>query len=101
MLGMTILQLCARGATEDGQYWNLAGTRIRVLRAAIRPLHEIEATFVRETAPAIAADVTIAVGAEALALPASIARGSGSGTISRGPSGRWLSRPGAERELAL
>ena len=101
MLGMTILQLCARGATEDGQYWSLAGTRIRVLRAANQLLHEVEAMFARETAPAIAADITIAVGAEALALPASIARGSGSGTIARGSSGRWLARADAEMELTI
>jgi hypothetical protein len=101
VLGMTILQLCARGATEDGQYWKLDGTRIRVLRAANEMLHEIEAAFARETAPAIAADLNIAVGAESVAMPASFARGSGGGTISRGSSGRWLSRPDAERELAL
>lgn len=101
LLGMTILQLQARGAVADGRYWNLDGKRVRVLRAANRSLHEVESLFARETPPAVAADLTIAVGAEALSLPANIARGSGSGTIARGGSGRWLARNDAISELNL
>lgn len=101
LLGMTILQLRARGAAQDGNYWLLSGARIRVLSTPNRPLHEVEEAFKRETAPAIAAEITIAVGAEALGVPPSIARGSASGTIARGPSGHWLSRADAVTELAL
>ena len=35
LLGMTLLQLRAAGASPDGSYWNLGGDRIRVIRAAI------------------------------------------------------------------
>lgn len=101
LLGLTLLQLQASGAVAEGSYWNLGGARIRVLRASNRPLHEVQAAFAREVAPAIAPSVTIAVGAEALSLPASIARGSGGGTIARGPSGKWLSRQDAVSELGL
>lgn len=101
LLGMTLLQLQARGAVADGGYWNLDGQRARVLRTANRPLHEVEAAFARETAPIVAPDYVIAVGAEALPLPPSIARGTGTGSIARGTSGRWLSRTDAVAELDL
>ncbi len=101
LLGMTLLQLQARGAVADGNYWNLGGKRVRVLRTANRPLHEVEAAFARETAPAVAPEYVIAVGAETLPLPPSIARGSGTGSIARGITGRWLSRTDAVEELGL
>lgn len=101
LLGMTLLQLRARGAVADGSYWNLGGRRVRVLRTANRPLHEVEAAFTRETAPVVAPDYVIAVGAEALPLLPSIARGSGTGSITRGATGRWLSRTDAVAELGL
>lgn len=101
LLGMTLLQLQARGAVAEGNYWNLDGERVRVLRTANRPLHEVEAAFARETPPVVAPEYVIAVGAEALPLPANIARGSGSGSIARGTSGRWLSRSDAVEELGL
>jgi len=101
LLGMTLLQLQARGAVADGCYWNLGGRRVRVLRTANRPLHEVEAAFARETAPVVAPELVIAVGAEALPLLPSIARGSGTGSIARGATGRWLSRTDAVAELGL
>ena len=101
LLGMTILQLLARGATFTGRYWHLNGKNIRVIRAANRPLHEVESVFSRDTPPPIAPDVTVAVGAESLSLPASVARGSGIDSIVRGPAPRWLSRSDAIEEFDL
>lgn len=101
LLGMTLLQLQARGAIADGMYWNLNGERVRVLRTANRPLHEVEAAFARETAPVIAPEYVIAVGAETLPLPTNIARGGGAASIVRGTSGHWLSRADAVEELGL
>jgi hypothetical protein len=101
LLGMTLLQIQARGAVADGSYWNLNGQRMRVLRAANRPLYEVENAFSRETAPVVAPDYVIAVGAEALPLPPSIARGGGSGSIARGTSSRWLSRTEAVTKFQL
>jgi hypothetical protein len=101
LLGMTLLQLQAGGAVADGSYWNIGGRRVRVLSAANRPLHQVEAAFARETAPIVAPEITIAVGAESVALPASIARGPTSGSIARGSAGRWLSRTDAIAELGL
>lgn len=101
LLGMTLLQLRAKGAVADGCYWNVGGQRVRVLRTANRPLHEVEAAFGRETAPILAPEYVIAVGAEALTLPPSIARGSGTGSIVRGAKGHWLSRTQAVTELGL
>jgi len=101
LLGMTLLQLQAQGANPDGSYWNLGGRRVRVMRTANRPLHEVEAAFARETAPVVAPEYVIAVGAEALPLPPSFARGSGTGSIARGTASRWLSRVDAVAELGL
>lgn len=101
LLGMTLLQLQAQGAVADGCYWKLGERRVRVLRTANRPLHEVEAAFARETAPVVAPEFVIAVGAEALPLPPNIARGSGTGSIARGAAGRWLSRTDAVAELGL
>lgn len=101
LLGLTLLQLQARGAVADGNFWNLGGERVRVLRTANRALHEVEAAFARETPPVLAPQYVIAVGAEALPLPASISRGSGTGSIARGSSSRWLSRTGAVEEFGL
>lgn len=102
LLGFTLLQLQARGAVADGRYWNLNGQRVRVLRAANRPLHEVEAAFAHETPPIIAPEIVIAVGAEVLPLPPNIARSGGSGSIARGSAtSRWLSRTDAIEELGL
>ena len=101
LLGMTVLQLRARGAVPDGRYWNMDGRIVRVLRTANRPLHEVQAAFARESAPAAAAHVTIAVGAELIGTPANIVRGLGNGTIARGTTGLWYSRIDAIRELGL
>ncbi len=61
----------------------------------------MQATFAREAAPTVAADIIIAVGAENLQLPANIARGNTDATIARGTSGRWLTRAQAVEELGL
>ena len=101
LLGMLILQLQARGAKADGSYWALGEHRIRVLRAANQPLHEVEYAFSRETAPAVAPDYVIAVGAESLSLPTDIARGDGPASIVRGSSSKWLCRSKALEEFNL
>lgn len=99
LVGQTLLELRARGAVIDGPYWNLEGARIRVLRAP-RPLHRVEKEFERETPPATAPDLVIAVGAEAQLLPVSIARTSAP-SIARGNASRWITRPDAVQELNL
>lgn len=101
LLGMTLLQLQAAGAAAEDICWNLGGSRIRVLRSVNRPLHEVEAAYAREIPPVVAPEYVIAVGAEALPLPASIARGGGTGSIVRGSPTKWRSRPDAVAELGL
>lgn len=101
LLGLTLLQLRAAGATPDGSYWQIGGRRIRVLRAVNKALHTVEAEFQREIAPAIAPDLIIAVGAEESVLPVSIARAKTKPTIARGGGALWLTRPEAVQELHL
>ena len=101
LLGMTLLQLRAGGAVADGAYWLLNGRRIRVLRAPNQVLHRVRALFERETAPTVAPDVIIAVGADASALPSDIVRGGTSPTVARGSVGRWMTRSEAVGELGL
>lgn len=101
LLGMTLLQLQACGAVADGSYWKLDGRRVRVLRSANRPLHEVQAAFDRETPPVVAPEIVIAVGAEALPLTPNFARGAGTGSIARGSAARWYSRSEAIAELGL
>lgn len=99
--GLTILQLRARGAEVDGPFWLLNSQRIRVLRTPNKPLHRVVAAYQRETAPAIAPELIIAVGAEAQSLPSNIAREGTPPTIARGTSSRWITRPEAVQELGL
>jgi hypothetical protein len=101
LVGLTILQLQARGAVADGPYWLLNGRRVRVLRAANVPLHRIEVEFEREMAPTVASDVVIAVGAEAQSLPTNFARAGSTATIVRSSKSRWMTRPEALQELDL
>ena len=101
LLGMTILQLQAAGATAEGCYWKLNGNLVRVLRTANRLLHEVQAEFSRETPPVIAPDYVIAVGAESLELPSGVVRRSGTGTITRGSAAKWLCREDGVEELEL
>jgi hypothetical protein len=101
LLGMTLLQLQAAGATPEGAYWLLGERRIRVLRTANTPLHTVKAQFQREMAPSVAPDVVIAVGAEASTQPADIVRGTSPATITRGTASRWLTRLDAVEELDL
>lgn len=101
LVGLTLLQLQAAGAVSDGPYWVLNGHRIRVLRAANKPLHRVKQEFEREMAPAVAPDVIVAVGAEAQELPSNIARATGTASIARGNPGRWLTRTQAVTEFAL
>jgi hypothetical protein len=100
-LGLTILQLRARGAVPEGPYWLLNGQRVRIVRTPNQLLHLVQAAFARETAPAVAPNIIIAVGAEPSALPAHVVRGATPPTIARGSSGRWLTRPEAVVELGL
>ena len=101
LLGLTVLQLRARGATPIGSFWRIDDRTVRIVRAPNRLLHDVEAIYSRESPPAIAPDVVIAVGAEAVSLPRNVARGSRGDSIVRGSSPMWLSRDRAVEELAL
>ena len=101
LIGMTILQLQARGAVPNGSCWELEGKQIRLIRAANQAIHDVEAAFSRDTAPIIVPDVTVAVGAESYSLPNNVVRGSGNGSIVRGAGGKWLTRPDAVKEFGL
>jgi hypothetical protein len=101
LVGLTLLQLRAKGAVADGPYWSLNGRRVRVLRAANTSLHRVEAAFERETAPVVAPDLVIAIGAESQALPPNIARAGSRPTIARGSRSQWMTRPEALQELGL
>lgn len=98
-VGMTMLELRAAGAVPDGSHWLVNGHRVRVLRTPNAFLHRVEAEFARETAPAAAADVVIAVGASNAHLHPSIARSS-PGTIARGGGSRWVTRDGWKGAVA-
>lgn len=100
-VGLTILQLLNAGATGEGQYWLLNGKRIRVLNSGSQLLRELQVAYGREAPPLTAANVVIAVGAEADPLVADIVRGGTTPTVARGTSGVWLTRPDALRELGL
>lgn len=101
MVGLTILELRARGATPSGSAWLLDGKTIRVLRTANQLLHLIQAAFVGETPPIVTTDIVIAVGADSSPLPTSIVRGRMPGSIVRPGTGRWLTRSDAVTEFAL
>jgi hypothetical protein len=101
LLGLTLLQLRAAGATPEDSLWVLNGTRVRVLRAEGKVLHRVEAEFERETAPVVAPAIVIAVGAETFSLPPNIARVGTAPTIARGNPSRWMTRQEAAQELNL
>ena len=101
LLGLTMLQLRARGAIPMGNLWQLDDRTIRIVRAPNRLLHDVEALYSRETAPSVSPDFVIAVGAEGVSLPTSVARGSPNDSIVRGSSPSWLSRERAVEELEL
>jgi hypothetical protein len=101
VLGLMLLELREKGATADGPYWLLGGRRIRVLRTPNQLLHMVQVKFERETPPAVAPDVIIAVGAEASSLPPHIVRGGTAPSITRGSAGRWLTRQDALMEFGL
>jgi hypothetical protein len=101
ILGLMILQLRARGATEDGMFWLLDGRRVRILRTPNQLLHQVEAAHARETPPIVTADCTIAVGAETVSLPSHLVRGAERSSVARGGSSVWWTRQEAVRELGL
>jgi len=101
LLGLTLLQLRAGGAVADGSYWSLHGRRVRVVRALNQPLHRVKVAFERETAPTVAPEIIIAVGAEAQMVPSNIVRGETSPTIARGDASKWMTRSEAVQELGL
>lgn len=101
LLGFTVLQLRARGASAEGPHWMLSGRRIRVLRTENMALHNVAAAYGRESAPAIVPDIAIAVGAEDVGLPSNIVRSGSSATIARGAPGHWLTRQAAIQEFGL
>jgi hypothetical protein len=101
LLGLTLIELQAAGATPDGANWKLKGKTVRVLRAPNRTLHRVQATYEKDVAPVIAADIVVAVGAESLGLPAHFARGTAGASIARGSGSRWITRGDAVREFEL
>ena len=101
LVGLTLLQLQAKGAAADGAYWLLNDRRIRVVRSPNRALHKVIAEFDGEMAPTIAPDLSIAVGAEDTLLPASVARPEPKTTVARGQKGHWLTRQSAIDALSL
>ena len=101
LLGLTVLQLRANGATPQGSFWQINDRTVRIVRTPNRFLHDVEEIYSRESPPATAPDVVIAVGAEAVSLPRSVTRASRSDSIVRGSSPTWLSREAAVLELAL
>ena len=101
LLGLTVIQLRARGAVAEGHHWLLDGRRIRVLEAGNKALHSVAAAYSRETAPAIVPDMVIAVGAEDDGLPSNIVRSGTTATIARGSLGHWLTRQDAIQEFGL
>lgn len=100
-LGLTLLQLRARGAIAEGPCWRIDGRRVRILRAANQMLHQVQAAYAREVPPLVAPDVTVAIGAEPSALPAHIVRAGSTGSIVRSSGGLWLTRPEAVTEFKL
>jgi len=101
LVGLTILQLRAKGAVPTDGYWLLDGRKIRVLRTA-RLLHAVKEIFSREVPPLGDADIVICVGAEDIYVTSNIAREETPMTIVRGgPAGEWLTRARACEELGL
>lgn len=101
LVGLTLLQLQSGGGIADGPYWQIHGRRVRVLRAANKALHRVQAEYEGELAPAVAPNLVIAVGAEASLLPAHVVRTGTAPTIARGSASRWMTRPEAVAELGL
>ena len=101
VLGLAMLQLRSRGATPNGNFWTVGGRTVRVLRAPNRLLHELEEAYSRDSPPPSAPDFVVAVGAQAVRLPRSVARGSRPSSIVRGPSPTWLSLQDAVEEFSL
>ena len=101
LVGLTILQLRAKGAAQKEGYWLLSGRKIRVLRTT-RLLHNVKDLFSREVPPFGAADIVICVGAEDISVPPNIAReGTPVDIVRGGPAGEWLTRERACEELEL
>ena len=101
LVGLTILQLCDKGAVFANGYWLLGNKKIRVLRTA-RLLHIVKDIYRREVPPFEAADIVICVGSEEIGVPANIARAESPSDIVRGgPPGKWLTRNKACEELNL
>lgn len=100
-VGLTILQLCAKGAILTDGYWLLDNKKIRVLKTA-RLLHAVKEIYRQEVPPFDGADFVICVGSEEIGVPANIARAeSSSGIVRGGPQGKWLTRTKACEELNL
>lgn len=101
LLGFTVLQLRARGATAEGHHWLMNGRRIRVVCAEGKPLHQMAAAFSRESSAPIAPDIVVAVGAEDFGLQANYVRSEATATIARGAPSRWVTRQDAVQEFGL
>lgn len=101
IFGLMLLTLRSKGAIPQGPYWELAGKRIRMLRAENKILHLVQAEFERDVPPLLAPDIVIAVGAENFGLPTDLVRSSETATVARGRSSQWFTRDEASKELGL
>jgi hypothetical protein len=100
LLGLTLLQLRAAGATWKRFFLQLGDTAVRVFRGFGQPLHSLEAKFARATPPVIP-ETIVAVGAVDLPLRSNVARDVRSDSITRGTGRRWITRESAELEFGL
>jgi hypothetical protein len=100
LVGLTLLQLRAAGASWKRYVLELGDAAIRVFRGFGQPLHILEAKFARATAPVLP-EIIIAVGAVDLPLRPNVARGTKEASITRGTGRRWLTRERAVAELNL
>ena len=101
LLGFTVLQLQAKGATPEGNHWLIDGRRVRVVRGEGKALHNVVVAFSREIAAPITPDIVIAVGAGDVGLPANILRSGTVSTVARAAPGRWVTREAAVEEFGL
>lgn len=100
-LGLFHLQLRQAGAAVTDTGYTLGNRTIRVVNGANKFLTSMAAEF--HDAPSVAvAELTVAIGAEDLPLPANVVREGTPGDIMRpGARGRWLNYAGAMQELGL
>lgn len=100
-VGRMIVILRHAGATLEGDYWNLNGLRIRVVRATAKALNDFERIHAGSASPLSAPDITIASGARDYGLKSDIARSGNPSNVVRNRSSKFLTEEQAEQELEL